>query len=197
MSCNLCESPGFLACTIKFALFHENRIFGRSQSLLLQTLKKNSALPRIRTREIESYSPFQECQQEARRKFSKATSGKDGKRKGISDFDYSPRQEYSHMSGAPLSLAEVFPVVFRRRAAGPIINRNVLPASLLSHRISNENSVSEAHANSKSCENLTTAVKWQDHKRPSATIWHDQDRPTRGPIQKICAPGREVVGDGD
>jgi len=39
-------------------------------------------------------------------------------------------------------------------------------------------------------------VKWEDHKRPSATIWHDQDRLTRGPIQKICAPGREGVGDG-
>jgi len=82
MSCNLCESPGFLACTTKFALFHENRIFGRSQSLLLQTLKKSSALPRIRAREIESYSPFEECQQEARRKFSKATSGKDGNESG-------------------------------------------------------------------------------------------------------------------
>jgi hypothetical protein len=72
-------SPGFFACKIKSFLFHENRIFGRLNHYDGNMPKSNGALPRIRTRRTESYTPFQERQQEQHRKCSESASGKDEK----------------------------------------------------------------------------------------------------------------------
>jgi hypothetical protein len=73
MNCKICESPGFRARRIKSPSFHENKIFGFSQSHKMPIRK--GILPDIQTRLIGSYSPFLECQQGLLRNFSENISG--------------------------------------------------------------------------------------------------------------------------
>ena len=79
-SCNFLAS--LLACKIRSPSFHESRIFGRLNHYHHNT-PKNGALPGIRTRRTESYTPFQEHPQESHRKFSERASGKDGNKRRI------------------------------------------------------------------------------------------------------------------
>ncbi len=110
-------------------------------------------------------------------------------------FNHSPHRVYSRMSGAPLSLAAVFLIVFRRRAVGPLVNRSARSALPLSHRISNENLAWEAHANSKCRKNPTTSVKGRGRNHLSATIWLDRD--LTSPVLKKRAPVHGAAGGGD
>ena len=86
------------------------------------------------------------------------------------------------MWGAPLSLVEVFPIVFRRQVIVQLVNRSVLSAFPLSCRISNENLAQEAYANSRSSGDLTRGAKVHDCKRPHAAIWLDRHPP--GPVDE-------------
>ena len=110
-------------------------------------------------------------------------------------LNHSPHRVYPRMSGAPLSLAEVFPIVFRRRAVGPLVNRSARSALPLSHRISNENWAWEAHANSKCREILATSVKGRGRNHLSVTIWLDRD--LTSPALKKWVPTHVSAGDGD
>jgi len=80
------------------------------------------------------------------------------------------------MWGAPLSLAEAFPVVSHQSAVVPLVGCNVLLVLLPLSGRSTENLVWRVHASLGYCpeDNLATDVQGPDRKRPNAAT--DQER---------------------
>ena len=136
MNCKICESPGFRARRIKSPSFHENKIFGFSQSHKMPIRKRN--LPDIQTRQIGSYSPFLEYQQGQLRNLSESISERT-EPKDI-EFEYAHRRTFLYMCDGPLCVSEAFPIVYRQQAVHPLVSRSVLAGPHLLDMISIGNS---------------------------------------------------------